>query len=1009
PLEFVCLLGAYGNPASPGTNNDVTYGWINGNDVIAEVAVSRLSCNDVNTAGLALARCRGYQATPWLAQRDWFRKCGVAAMAVNGWTEGVRYTAKYVAEAARRAGMNPVWGWFNGDNNQQGFIDQWLSDHANMVFARGNSNTQSFPQQSTFPMYITAGGGHTEGQWEGMWRIGSLQNLQGPSVISGTRHAPETMPCNVILGAMGRGVIVDHMAVGWARAFAISMLAYDNVGGRGPNGYATEFSMYGDPAQIAWLGEPFNIDVTYPEQISPGTSRIDIDVELGGGNDPAVNALVTLIQPGELVTWGFTDAEGHCVLQLPDGWEGNWTLTVTGDNLIPFQHQIVSSQNVLHVGARISVINDDEGGNGDGVLNPGETVLLTFEAENFSRNQAVEDARGRIIAHSPFVEIEDEVAIFARIDGGQTAEAEQTFELFLSPSAPAGAELGLVFALTSGASEWRTNLELPVVGPAVQLQSLVNGNIYEAQMSQLNVVLINRGSQRSPRLTVQLISLSQWVQVVDGLSSVAGLNPNRSDRLDDGPFVINPNTLAVPGTKADMQILLRVNDNDVPDTLNFQIQISRPRANTPLGPDPYGYVCYDNTDQNWEQAPDYRWIEICPRERDVEIEGTPLPANRQQDFIYEIRLPFTFVYYGQNFGTISVCENGFIAAGNGLGELRQFENYPLDQCINGSFGMIAPYWDEMTVTNNNTQNVYTAFDEENHVFIVQFYNALVNGNRLDFEIVLYDPEFHRTLSGDSKILFQYKTVPNPQGGGTPSYFSVGLNSPRGDGGLNYCANNQYPVNAAPIAAQRALMFVASSECDRGRLLGRVTDAANGAPIPEALVYNSYGQIAITNQDGVWDMPGAWALDFGITAHKQGYNDSTLTDLVLEMDEEQEINFVLLHPEFRPSHQSRSAALDVDDRLDLNFSVTNTGNGPLTWRTEKQLRGDANAEPWEFRRTVPIGQITSDARIGGVVFIDDSFYVSGGADSLHNLIYVLNRDNEIVRTFEQFGMTSYGHY
>ncbi len=94
----------------------------------------------------------------------------------------------------------------------------------------------------------------------------------------------------------------------------------------------------------------------------------------------------------------------------------------------------------------------------------------------------------------------------------------------------------------------------------------------------------------------------------------------------------------------------------------------------------------------------------------------------------------------------------------------------------------------------------------------------------------------------------------------------------------------------------------------------------------------------------------------ITAHAQGYNDSTVYDILVAEDDSTEQDFQLLHPEFNPNRWELFSVLDPGLETELGFTMTNTGNGPLNWTVERRLIGDANAVPWEFRRSYPVGNI-----------------------------------------------------
>ncbi|MDP8239232.1 MAG: T9SS type A sorting domain-containing protein [Candidatus Hatepunaea meridiana] len=196
----------------------------------------------------------------------------------------------------------------------------------------------------------------------------------------------------------------------------------------------------------------------------------------------------------------------------------------------------------------------------------------------------------------------------------------------------------------------------------------------------------------------------------------------------------------------------------------------------------------------------------------------------------------------------------------------------------------------------------------------------------------------------------------------------------------------------------------------GVLLGYVFDAADSAAIEGASVSTSIGYSTETDDRGFWQM-AIHIAEFDITAHRQGYLDSTFNDLNIEPSDTSEINFFLLHPEFTPSEDSLICELEAGDSSLSGFSIHNAGNGILTWQARKRLVGELAVDPWKFLQSFDTGDEVGDDRLEGVVFIDDRFYVSGSnmtnrADSA-NMIYILDRDGNLLDRYEQLGESNFG--
>ncbi|MEO0130804.1 MAG: hypothetical protein ABIK76_03845, partial [candidate division WOR-3 bacterium] len=118
--------------------------------------------------------------------------------------------------------------------------------------------------------------------------------------------------------------------------------------------------------------------------------------------------------------------------------------------------------------------------------------------------------------------------------------------------------------------------------------------------------------------------------------------------------------------------------------------------------------------------------------------------------------------------------------------------------------IIAPFWDDLSTVRRMQQNdpvIYQYYDNNNHIFIIEFYNLYHVSNtsqREIFEVIFYDPNYYPTPTGDGEILFQYNTVSNALSN------TVGIQNNLGEIGLTYLFNGSYQPTAATIIAGRAI-------------------------------------------------------------------------------------------------------------------------------------------------------------------------------------------------------------
>jgi len=246
----------------------------------------------------------------------------------------------------------------------------------------------------------------------------------------------------------------------------------------------------------------------------------------------------------------------------------------------------------------------------------------------------------------------------------------------------------------------------------------------------------------------------------------------------------------------------------------------------------YGYVFIDSN-SNHELAPVYNWIEINQL-------GTNL--NLTDDSHTIVPIGFDFAFYGEDFNELTVGSNGwasFLSCLNGDEQSPDCEviNHFFNNSITfpiGPYGLLAPFYDDLD-DNVGTEpfNIFSYADTENHRFIVQW-DDLANGENDDlcpnncdketFQLILYDPDYYTTQTGDGIIIFQYKEIHDVDDHGS----TVGIESLDKNEGIQYLFNYSYHPGASTLSDGLAIKFLVTDE---------VLDN-NNVNIPSAFTINS---------------------------------------------------------------------------------------------------------------------------------------------------------------------------
>jgi hypothetical protein len=214
----------------------------------------------------------------------------------------------------------------------------------------------------------------------------------------------------------------------------------------------------------------------------------------------------------------------------------------------------------------------------------------------------------------------------------------------------------------------------------------------------------------------------------------------------------------------------------------------------PTGPDEYGYYAYSSDDNLWQQSPEYNWIEI-------DGIGTEILQGGASNLTQTVALPFTFKHYGNNFSQVRISTDGWVALGSGS-QIAPV-NYPLPRTddINN---MVAAFWDDLFSTEPQEVGKLLYYsDVNNHRFIIEWSEVGHFDdytNKETFEIILLDPAYYNSQTGDGEIICQYKKVTEP-GSST-----IGIENNSEDIGLQYVYDEQYSVTASELRDNFAIKF-----------------------------------------------------------------------------------------------------------------------------------------------------------------------------------------------------------
>ncbi|HKW14605.1 MAG TPA: C25 family cysteine peptidase, partial [Candidatus Krumholzibacteria bacterium] len=144
------------------------------------------------------------------------------------------------------------------------------------------------------------------------------------------------------------------------------------------------YTLLADPEMPLWTGPVTTLAVSYPASVNKGTTNISFTVTSGG--NPVDSATVCLTKGNEDYRVGTTNSSGQVTIPFRAETNGTIDVVVTGLNRKRYEGTITVGGVGSYVAINNITVDDDNAGgtsgNGNGIIESGETVDLGFVLKN---------------------------------------------------------------------------------------------------------------------------------------------------------------------------------------------------------------------------------------------------------------------------------------------------------------------------------------------------------------------------------------------------------------------------------------------------------------------------------------------------------------------------------------------------------------------------------------------------------------------------------------------------
>ncbi len=568
---------------------------------------------------------------------------------------------------------------------------------------------------------------------------------------------------------------------------------------------AFERNLFGEPAVPIWSGDIFTASVTKPGAINIGTN-IPVNITVKNGATAVESALVCLRKGNETFGRGWTDASGAITLLMSPLTPGQMQLTITCANNIPYLDSITVMSSGKYVSyLRHSISDPGPGGNGDGVINPGESFRIPTWLKNFG-TQAANGVTGRLITHAAGATVTDPQKTFGNIPAGDSVQNTEGFGMTVANGLPNGYAIPCsVVCRDNVDSVWVSYVTFTVGAPNLVFVdktirdeggSRPNGKLDPGETAELEVTVRNSGGGTAANARAVLRSGDSRLTVPDSTATYGAILKDSTKTNTTDRFAVTAQSGIVPGTTIPCTLYLYA-DAGYTGVQVFSLVVGEQWAIDPIpdGPrQPPLYWAFDDKDTTYDQHPTYSWVEI-------KASGTRLNYSNN-DAVIVVTLPSEFgplKYYGQRYTQISVSADGWIAPGNYT--TTNFTNTALPS-TSAPPGAICGGWDDLYPGYGSAGYAYYYHDAANHRFVVEFDSCSYYGstsNKDKFEFVFYDTTLAGP-SGNSDFVLQYMTA---------NYFSgntIGIQDPTRAIGIQCLFDGARHNGCYQLGPQRAIRF-----------------------------------------------------------------------------------------------------------------------------------------------------------------------------------------------------------
>ena len=543
PPEHVCFIGdangsiyvstytVYGGSgwSSAQGEADFPYSLLEGDDLLPEVSLGRISIRSTTELITAINKIIGYEKN-YASDIDWLNAIALVGDPNDSGISTV-ITNQYIEQLVDiHGGMTDIRTKYSGGNDYDDWMRNQINDGVAYLNYRGFYGFSGFTSSDVtqlnngyklpFIATLTCGTGsfatETTCMTESLYRAGTSVSPKGAVAVIGTAQSyTHTAFNNIVDMGIFEGIFIDGATTA-GEAVVYGKLALEEIYPQNPNDnvylFSTWNNLLGDPALQLWTSSPSTMVVQHDQMVINGSNNFQVIVSTQAGM-PIEGMMITLSREDqfieEIFETQYTNSNGIADFILPQSMSSG-TIYVTSrmQNYLPDESFFIFSNDLPEVQLNNdSIVVYNDSGNNDGILNPGETALLSMQINNISGEQINGSIIANITSDSDYITLSNN----EDIDLGNFSNPTSTLEINnISISASNNISdtdnplVKLTVYSTSDDLLWNYIVPINFSSASIQLSYDLDSQLNVGGTSEISLLVNNSGSMPLTNLIAEV-------------------------------------------------------------------------------------------------------------------------------------------------------------------------------------------------------------------------------------------------------------------------------------------------------------------------------------------------------------------------------------------------------------------------------------------------------------------------------------------------------------------------